>query len=155
MLTYRADELIKKGESFHMFSRPTDQNMEEHTHDFIEIVYVSSGKAIEHIDGEHYEVGRGDLVFINYGCIHRFEPVEDFTYTNICFRPEVLGEGIITPENAFALLQLTAFDELRRDSDAGVVHFNAVEREEIEREIREGASRHVRTAVNPKRQYGR
>ena len=28
------------------------------------------------------------------------------------------------------------------------------EREEIERDIREGASRHVRTAVNPSRQYG-
>jgi AraC-like DNA-binding protein/mannose-6-phosphate isomerase-like protein (cupin superfamily) len=133
MLTYRADELIKKGESFHIFFKPTDQTMEEHTHDFIEIVYVSSGKAIEHIDGARYEVSRGDLVFINYGCTHRFEAVGDFAYTNICFRPEVLGDGIITAENAFSLLQLTAFDEIRRDSDAGVVHFGAVEREDVER----------------------
>ena len=133
MLTYRADKLIKRGETLHIFSQPADRAMEEHTHDFIEIVYVNSGKAIEHIDGARYEVGRGDLVFINYGCIHRFEPVENFAYINICFRPEVLGDGIITAENAFSLLQLTAFDEIRRDGDAGVVHFSAVEREDVER----------------------
>ena len=133
MIVYRADKLIKKGESFHIFSMPTDRIMEEHTHDFIEIVYVRSGRAVEHIDSECYEVGRGDLIFINYGCTHKFVPIESFSYTNICFRPEVLGDGIITPENAFALLQLTAFDELRRDSDSGVVHFGAAEREELER----------------------
>lgn len=133
MIVYRADKLIKKGESFHIFSMPSDRIMETHTHDFIEIVYVRSGSAVEHIDSETYEVGRGDLVFINYGCTHKFVPVENFLYTNICFRPEVLGDGIITPENAFALLQLTAFDELRRDSDSGVVHFGAAEREELER----------------------
>lgn len=133
MRIYHADKLIKRGESLHIFSQPADRAMEEHTHDFIEIVYVNSGKAIEHIDGARYEVGRGDLVFINYGCIHRFEPIENFAYINICFRPEVLGDGIITAENAFSLLQLTAFDEIRRDGDAGVVHFSAVEREEIER----------------------
>lgn len=133
MIVYRAEKWIKKGESLHIFSMPTDRIMEEHTHDFIEIVYVRSGRAVEHIDSEIYEVGRGDLIFINYGCTHKFVPIEDFSYTNICFRPEVLGDGIITPENAFALLQLTAFDELRRDSDSGVVHFGAAEREELER----------------------
>ena len=133
MIIYRAEKWIKKGESLHIFSMPTDRIMEEHTHDFIEIVYVRSGRAVEHIDSEVYEVGRGDLIFINYGCTHKFVPIEDFSYTNICFRPEVLGDGIITPENAFALLQLTAFDELRRDSDSGVVHFGAAEREELER----------------------
>ena len=132
MLTYRADKLIKNGETLHIFSRPTDETMDEHTHDFIEIVYVRSGRAAQHINSEVYEVGRGDLLFINYGCVHKFVPLEGFSYVNICFGPEVLGDGIITPENAFALLQLTAFDELRRDSDSGVVHFGAAEREEIE-----------------------
>lgn len=133
MIVYRAEKWIKKGESCHIFSMPTDKIMETHTHDFIEIVYVRSGRAVEHIGSETYEVCRGDLIFINYGCTHKFVPIENFSYTNICFRPEVLGDGIITPENAFALLQLTAFDELRRESDSGVVHFGAAEREELER----------------------
>ena len=133
MIVYRAEKWIKKGESCHIFSMPTDKIRETHTHDFIEIVYVRSGRAVEHIGSETYEVCRGDLIFINYGCTHKFVPIENFSYTNICFRPEVLGDGIITPENAFALLQLTAFDELRRESDSGVVHFGAAEREELER----------------------
>ena len=132
MIAYLAKELIKNGETLHIFSRPTDETMDEHTHDFIEIVYVRSGRAAQHINSEVYEVGRGDLLFINYGCVHKFVPLENFSYVNICFGPEVLSDGIITPENAFALLQLTAFDELRRDSDSGVVHFGAAEREEIE-----------------------
>lgn len=132
MIVYRAEKWIKKGESCHIFSMPTDKIMETHTHDFIEIVYVRSGRAVEHIGSETYEVCRGDLIFINYGCTHKFVPIENFSYTNICFRPEMLGDGIITPENAFSLLQLTAFDEIRRESDSGVVHFGATERGEIE-----------------------
>ena len=132
MIVYRAEKWIKKGESCHIFSMPTDKIMETHTHDFIEIVYVRSGRAVEHIGSETYEVCRGDLLFINYGCTHKFVPIENFSYTNICFRPEVLGDGIITPENAFALLQLTAFDEIRQEEESGVVSFAAAEREEIE-----------------------
>ena len=48
------------------------------------------------------------------------------------FKPDVLDNGIITPEHAFDVLQLTAFDELRRESDGGRISFESTEREEIE-----------------------
>jgi len=105
--------------------------MPAHTHDFIEIVYVRAGTATESVNDATYEIGRGDFTFINYGATHQFTPHGDFSYTNICFAPETL-EDAITPENAFALLQLTAFDEIRREGDSGVVSFAAAEREEIE-----------------------
>ena len=105
--------------------------MPEHTHDFIEIVYVRSGAATETVNDATYKIGRGDFTFINYGATHEFTPHGEFSYTNICFAPEMLGDAI-TPENAFALLQLTAFDELRREEESGVVSFAAAEREEIE-----------------------
>jgi AraC-like DNA-binding protein len=41
-------------------------------------------------------------------------------------------DSLITPENAFALLQLTAFDELRKDNEGGMVSFSGAERDEIE-----------------------
>ena len=106
--------------------------MEAHTHDFIEIVYVRSGSAEQYVDGERYAVRRGDLLFINYGAAHRFVPVEDFSYVNICFNPEILAGSIVTTENAFAVLQLTAFGAIRRESDNGLVSFGVSEREEIE-----------------------
>ena len=132
MKIYRSDRLIEKGSSLHIFSYTADEPMAEHTHDFIEIVYVRAGSATEQVNDATYEVSRGDFTFINYGSIHKFTPHGSFSYTNLCFDPETLGEGIITPENAFALLQRTAFEEIRREGDSGVVSFGVGERDEIE-----------------------
>lgn len=120
---------------FHSTNHPTKSSpaiFNPHTHDFIEIVYVTAGSALEAVNEERYEVQRGDLLFINYGATHAFLPHEPFSYINICFKPEILAENIITPENAFAVLQLTAFDEVRRESDDSMISFTGKEREEIE-----------------------
>ena len=131
MKTYRSEALIEKGSTVHIFTQTGSDPMPEHTHDFIEIVYVRSGAATETVNDTTYEIRRGDFTFINYGATHRFTPHGEFSYTNICFAPEAL-EDAITPENAFALLQLTAFDEIRQEEESGVVSFAAAEREEIE-----------------------
>lgn len=131
MKVYRSERLIEKGSSVHIFTYTGNDPMPAHTHDFIEIVYVRSGTASETVNDATYEIRRGDFTFINYGSVHEFAPRESFSYTNICFAPETM-EDAITPENAFALLQLTAFDEIRKESNSGVVHFNAAERAEIE-----------------------
>lgn len=120
---------------FHSTNHPIRSNPSTfriHTHDYIEIVYVTAGSALELVDDERYEVRRGDLLFINYGATHAFQPHEPFSYINICFKPESLAENVITPENAFAVLQLTAIDELRRESDDSMISFGGAEREEIE-----------------------
>lgn len=132
MKIYRSEKLIRKDSSLHIFTHTGEEPMEQHTHDFIEILYVQSGAATETVNGSTYEIGRGDFTFINYGSTHQFTPHGSFCYTNLCFAPETLGDGIITSDNAFALLQLTAFDEIRRESDSGVVSFGVAEREEIE-----------------------
>lgn len=131
MKTYRSERLIEKGSTVHIFTSTGTEPMPTHTHDFIEIVYVREGSATETVNDATYEIRRGDFTFINYGATHAFVPHGSFSYTNICFAPEMLGDAI-TPENAFALLQLTAFDEMRREGESGVVSFAATEREEIE-----------------------
>jgi AraC-like DNA-binding protein/mannose-6-phosphate isomerase-like protein (cupin superfamily) len=120
---------------FHSTNYPKNTNpsvFRPHMHDFIEIVYVTAGSALEVVNEEKYEVQRGDLLFINYGAIHAFLPHEPFSYINICFKPEAITQNIITPENAFAILQLTAFDEIRRESDDSMISFTGDERDEIE-----------------------
>ncbi len=136
MKMYRSDQLIKEGASIHIFSSK-EEDAAVHVHDFIEIIYVTNGTGEETINDRTYHVGRGDLLFINYGSTHAFREIENFAFINICFKPEVMGEGIITPENAFAVLQLTAFDEIRRESDEdGIVSFFGDERDEIEHILR-------------------
>lgn len=134
MKVYRSEQWMKADASIHIFSDECEkEEMPVHEHDFIEIVYILDGNADQSVNEETYRVRRGDLLFINYGSTHSFAAREKFSYVNICFKPEVLGESVITPENAFAVLQLTAFDEIRRASDEdGMVSFVGEEREEIE-----------------------
>lgn len=137
MKVYHSENLMKDDASLHIFEMTETREMPTHTHDFIEIIYVTGGEAEETVGDAHYAVKRGDLLFINYGSTHAFTPRDSLSYINICFKPEVLSESVITPENAFAVLQLTAFDEIRRASDEdGIVSFFGGEREEIEHVVR-------------------
>lgn len=132
MVIYTANSQIKKGKTVGIFSRREPRLMETHRHDFIEIVYVLSGKGVQYVDGEGYEVKRGDILFINIGSEHSFEPIEDFVYVNISVSPEVVGERLITSENAFSLLSLTAFGEMQKEQNGTVITFCGEERREIE-----------------------
>ena len=131
MHVYKAENLIEKGKSVHVFKSKTHGDV-THTHDFIEIVYILSGKGVQTVDGKTYDVRRGDMLFINYGSVHGFELEENSSYINICFSPETVGKDIITSDNAFSVLSLTAFNEMRCDEDSGMLTFLGDEREEIE-----------------------
>ena len=132
ILEYHSGALIDKEASIHIFFADHPA-FPAHTHDFIEIIYVKSGKATQIVNGTSYEVTEGDLLFINYGAHHEYKGGEGYSFVNICFHPEAFGEGIVTRENAFALLQLTAFDEIRGESDNGTVSFKGESRIKLER----------------------
>ena len=132
--TFRAENYIKGGLSLGIFSSTVTRSAEPlHSHDFTEIVYVRSGEGVEVIDGREYTARRGDLFFINYGSTHRFYTEGEFSYYNVCFDPEIIARRIISRENAFELLSLTAIDELRgSDTAIGRIHFGREERPLIE-----------------------
>ena len=132
MKIYRTEEWIEQGKSLHVFSSTMSGDMPTHTHDFIEIVYVCEGEATQIVNGQTFSVKRGDLLFLNYGSTHFFSSEQGFRYINICFSPEIVGDAIITSDNAFSLLSLTAFNEMRSDSDSGRISFFGEERREIE-----------------------
>lgn len=134
MRVYKTEELIEKGKSIHIFSSHTQSNP-IHTHDFIELIYIVSGSAVQEVNGQTFSVGHGDMIFLNWGSTHAFSSEDSFHYVNICFSPETVGNAIITAENAFSLLSLTAFEEMREMSNAsegGKISFFGNERREIE-----------------------
>ena len=133
MKKYLTKDYIETGSSIHVFRSDKREVTEpEHTHDFIEIIYIAEGSCVHTINGVSYNVKRGDMLFINYGSTHSFVGNEKFSYVNVCFSPEMLGDKIITRDNAFSLLCFTAFDEMRSESDGGVISFSGNERKEIE-----------------------
>lgn len=132
MREYKRDEIIGHELTLSIFRTKEKQRIDVHTHDFIEIIYILAGEGVEYINEKPIAVSRGDLLFINYGSKHSFSPHEYLDYVNICFHPEFVGQNIITRENAFALLELTAIDEIQKAEEEGVVHFHGKEREEVE-----------------------
>ncbi len=131
MYTFKKDNLIKQDSSFHIFFSNQKYPAPIHTHDFIEIVYISGGSARQEVNGTEFDTSRGDLVFINRNSTHAFVPKGDYSYYNICFSPEA-AEGAALPENAFSMLQLTVFETLRQGKESGIVTFSGTERDEIE-----------------------
>lgn len=135
MRIYKTEEFMKSSKSLHVFrlnGKDSKQDGALHTHDFIEIVYVLSGEMTHEIDGCRYRTARGDLLFMNYGCKHAFSAEGTYSYVNILFSPALMADAVITAQNAFSVLSLSAFNELRAAQDFGCVHFFGQEREQIE-----------------------
>ncbi len=137
MRIYTTDEMMTRCRTMQVTRCPYVKSFKEHTHEFIELVYITSG-AVEHtVDGHSYSLKHGDILFMNCGCTHSFCSDEDFTYVNILFSPEFVGESIVNSVNAFSLFSLTAFNEMRGGSEFGKVSFFGNERREIENLIEE------------------
>ena len=132
MKIFRTEDYVPRDNTIGIFRGRGTVDQEEHSHEFIEIVYAIAGEAVQYVDGVEYCVSRGDTVFINYGAHHAFTANDAFEYINICFSPSLLVQSVITKENALALLSLTAFDEMRKEGGGGVISFSGEERREIE-----------------------
>ena len=132
MKVFSSDDYIEAGMSMTVFRHATTQSESEHTHDFIEIVYALSGEAEQEVGEDRFRMRRGDLIFLNYGTRHAFVPHGSFSYINICFAPEKIAGSSLTRESAFAMLSLSAFNEIRQDGDHGMVSFSGNGMAEIE-----------------------
>lgn len=134
MRRYTTEEFMKSNKNMHIFRCKGTPSASDgvHTHEFIEIVYVLSGEMVHEIDGCRYRTARGDMIFMNYGCTHNISSESDYTYVNILFSPEMMADAVITAQNAFSVLSLSAFNEMCSAQDSGCVRFFGKERDEIE-----------------------
>ncbi|WNQ09490.1 AraC family transcriptional regulator [Paenibacillus aurantius] len=64
----------------------------EHTHTFIELVYIWRGTGTQLINGQGFPVQRGDLIWINPGDYHSFTSPGEMQYINLLFEPDFLSE---------------------------------------------------------------
>lgn len=131
MKTYTAENLITDG-VIGIKERSGEKNCALHSHDFIEIVYISDGEATQTVDGVEYSVRRGDMLFINCAATHAFFSEKAFDYVEIFFSPKLVAEGVVTPDNALALLSFSSFNDMRGGHDGGKLSFSSNERAEIE-----------------------
>ncbi len=97
----------------------------EHTHGFVELVYITRGCGIHTIDGHTVRTRRGDIFLIDYGVKHNFQPIsEPFEWINCIFRPELLCDVFATQESAASLLYYIFYHNKLSNPNAVMLNMN-------------------------------
>lgn len=98
----------------------------EHTHDYVEVVYMCTGQTVHIVNGSQIRLEQGDLLFLNQSCVHEVcnAGLNDVA-VNFIVLPEffantlqVMGEEE-TPLRRFLVDCLTG-----RNSEPGYLHFD-------------------------------
>lgn len=73
------------------------ERVTEHSHDFVELVYVASGEAEHWFEGQSYPVHAGDVFIINPGEVHsyRIPQGQRIEIINCLFMPELISEAML------------------------------------------------------------
>lgn len=114
---YEVTGNIRHDENISLYRYVTSVNALEHTHAFIELVYILSGKGRHSINGTWYPVERGNLLFINFGQTHAFSSQDNMEIVNCLIQPEFIDRELINSENAFEMLVLTEFKDFNLGPD--------------------------------------
>ncbi len=87
--------IIRPEENIIMLKSKNNDGIVPHSHEFIELVYISSGKGIHNIKGKSYMVSAGDLFIICTQDNHSLYPLSEetipFQWINCIFLPKFIG----------------------------------------------------------------
>jgi AraC-like DNA-binding protein/mannose-6-phosphate isomerase-like protein (cupin superfamily) len=75
--TFNEDFLIPKDVDIHVLRHPRYMPVKDHSHDFIEFVYIYQGDCIQHISGREVEAQEGDLFLLAPGVYHHISTFDD------------------------------------------------------------------------------
>jgi len=132
-ITYSQNKYFMTEEVFVLPQR-MHQPIETHCHDFLELVYMYRGKCVHTVDGVEYPVSHGDMLIINYNQNHAVNGDSSVEFINILMKPEFISSSLDQPDNAFSLLSLAEFEDLRRivNKNNCVISFSGGERSVLE-----------------------
>ena len=118
MQNYTALSTFLPGEDILVHKEKADRNKNPHTHEFIELIFIYSGRGTHVIDGKSYNVKRGDVLFVNFGQTHSFMQ-SDMEFVNILLRPELMSEHLLNSENIFDVFALPQFSAIPGEFSSG------------------------------------
>lgn len=124
--TINAKKLLAAGKLITIRPHTRFIHFPEHTHDYVEMVYMCTGQTVHIVNGKHIRLEQGDLLFLSQSCTHEvcnaglhdvavnFIVLPEFFYTTL----STIGEEE-TPLRRFLLDCLTG-----RNSEPGYLHFD-------------------------------
>lgn len=134
MKCYSCDGMIHQDENISLMKYTAQADEDIHTHEFLEIVYIMSGKGRHCVNGIWYPVERGNLLFINFGQTHAFRPLGEMEIVNCLLSPKFIDEELICSENAVEILTLSSFQDFNLGADKMIpmIRFNGKDILELE-----------------------
>lgn len=78
------------------FANSNSITVDPHTHNFLELAYVTRGRAEHEIDGRKSIIERGDYFFVDYNTSHCYESIggRPFNVINLLFRPVFIDKSL-------------------------------------------------------------
>ena len=127
--TINAEKLLASGKLITLRPHTRFIHFPEHTHDYVEVVYVCAGQTTHIVNGEHICLKQGNLLFLNQRCTHEVcHAGQDDLAVNFIILPEffyntltMIGEEE-TPLRRFLLDCMTG-----RDTGPGYLHFDVAD----------------------------
>jgi YesN/AraC family two-component response regulator len=73
------------------------EDVKLHKHDFLEMVYVTKGKALHTLNEKETTVEMGDYFIIDYNAYHKYSVTDGvpFEIINILFKPEIIDKTLV------------------------------------------------------------
>ena len=134
---YTISDLFNPDEKINIIRATAFAIVEDHTHEFLEMQYIVSGKAVHKIAGHSYEVDKGSLLFVNFGQAHSYVCSEPLTYVNILIQPEFISPELIESDNALDMLAMSLFEDFAGE-DIHIkphIHFDGSEVIDVEKTL--------------------
>lgn len=134
MKVYDSAECFSGNEKIALAKIMNHQLEPEHTHTFVELVYIRSGSGNHQVNGQSYTVQRGDLLMMNVGDCHSFQVDRDLEYMNILFEPDFLSEQLSAVDSARNFMSLKLFQEFHGnlENETPMVKFRGKRMIEVE-----------------------
>lgn len=125
MFNYQTD-LFDFGEHVMIFETHFSKSFDKHTHDFIEIAYITQGEVWHLINNQKNLLKKGDYVIIDYGAAHSFEVINNSTVNiiNCLFTPNLIDMSLKDCRSMKQLLNnyLITYDCIISDENKLVFH---------------------------------
>ncbi|WP_099204758.1 AraC family transcriptional regulator [Scatolibacter rhodanostii] len=72
----------------------SQEDMQDHKHDFFELAYITGGSCVHTLNDMSYSVAAGDYFIVDYGSVHRYTDSKNLTLINCLFLPEIIDDTL-------------------------------------------------------------
>ena len=126
---FDAEKLLESGRLITVRPHTRFVHFPEHTHNYVEVIYMCSGSTRHIINGKEVCLNKGELLFLNQNAVQEIYPAgEEDIAVNFIILPEFFDYALRMMETEENLLRQFVVDSLReKNSAAAYLHFKVAD----------------------------